>query len=69
MSLTPEQLAYMEKHINDNKAVDIIVANIICAIAAYIAVGLRFWARHLARVHYGGDDWWIVGALVIALPS
>jgi hypothetical protein len=64
MSLTPEEIQYMKEHISDNKVAGIITANVICIVAAYIAVALRLYARRLAGIRLGGDDWWIITALV-----
>ena len=54
----------MEAHIHDNRSEGIIVANIVCLSAAYLAVGLRFFARNLTKAGFGADDFWIAFALV-----
>ena len=64
MSLSPAEIQYMEEHIHDNKVPNVIVTIAICLSIAYIAVGLRLYARHITGVRLGGDDYWIIAALV-----
>ncbi|KAM0796882.1 hypothetical protein BDR22DRAFT_892817 [Usnea florida] len=64
-SLSPTQVQYMEAHIHDNKSKGIIVANVVCLTAAYLAVGLRFFARSLTKAGFGADDFWIGFALLL----
>ena len=64
LNRTPEQLASQRAHISDDRKPDILAAQITCFVAAYIGVGLRFWARRLARAQITTDDYWIITALV-----
>lgn len=59
-SLLPEQLAA-------NQGPGIVVGNIIVAVAAVLAVGLRIWARKIQGLSPGLDDWLIFAALVFAI--
>ena len=52
---SPEEIAYMKAHIEDNRADGLIASHVICFTAACIAVGLRFVARRLGKVKYGLD--------------
>ena len=61
---TPEQLASQRAHIGDDRRPDILAAQVTCFVAAYVGVGLRFWARRLARAQITTDDYWIITALV-----
>lgn len=61
---TQAELAYMEEHIDDNKIPSIVVANVVCGLAAYSAVGVRLYARRLSGVKLGRDDYCIMAALV-----
>lgn len=64
MSLSPTEIQYMKEHIHDNKVPNVIATIAICLSIAYIAVGLRLYARHITGVRLGGDDYWIIAALV-----
>ena len=61
---TASDILFMEAHIRENKIPSIVTANVICIIAAYLAVVLRFISRRFVQAKLGPDDWWIVGALV-----
>ena len=61
---TASEVEYMQKHIHDNKQPQIIVANIVCIILAYIGVALRLLSRYIVKAGYKADDWWIVAGLV-----
>lgn len=63
-TLTPEQIAYFELHASDDRRASIIVTDVVCLMAASIAVGLRFIARHLKKADIGPDDWCILLGLV-----
>ena len=54
----------MEEHMSDNKIPSIIAVAVTCAVAAYIAVILRFVSRHLLHAQFKADDWFIVAGLV-----
>lgn len=59
------QIEYMKACIGDDRRTDIIVANVICAVAAYIGVSLWFISRHLQRAEVKVDDWFILTGLVL----
>lgn len=61
---TKAELTYMEEHIGDNKVPSIVVANVVCGLAAYSAVGVRLYARRSSGVKLGRDDYCIMAALV-----
>jgi len=63
MSLSQADIDYQQAHINDDKQPDLYIAGIICLIAAYIFVGLRFLSRKLGGIKLELDDWCIVLAL------
>ena len=58
------EIQYMQEHIGDDKSTSIIVANVLCVVAAYIAVILRFVSRRFVLAGLKADDWWIVAGLV-----
>ena len=62
--LTPAEIQDQMAHSSDNKAPDIIAANVVCLTIACIAVALRFQARRVARIRYEEDDWLILAGLV-----
>ena len=47
-----------------NRRLAVIIVPIAVTIIAIAAVGLRFTARQMQRVHLGADDYTILGALV-----
>lgn len=63
-SLPPAEIQYQLVHQNENRSADIIAANTIMLVAAYIAVGLRFMSRRLMHATLGADDWMMVVGLV-----
>lgn len=63
-SLSPTELQYMESHVDDNRSGQIYATNVVCALAAYLAVLLRLIARDQTKARYGLDDWFIVAGLV-----
>ena len=58
------EIAYQTAHSSDDRRPTVIVPNIVCPIAAYVAVLLRFESRRIARTKLRADDWWIVAGLV-----
>ena len=62
--LTPAEIEDQMAHSFDNKAPDIIAADVVCLTVAFIAVALRFQARRVARIRYEADDWLILAGLV-----
>ncbi len=60
MSLSLDQIAYMQAHASDNKDTEIIIANAICITATLAAVLLRLWVRRLTDAGLGMDDWCII---------
>ncbi|KAF7913171.1 hypothetical protein EAE99_010793 [Botrytis elliptica] len=67
MSLTPEQIAYMQEHASDDQRTGIIAFGVICSIAAIVAVGSRFVARPTSKSKVGLDDWFITVGLIITI--
>ena len=63
-SLPPAEIQYQLVHQNENRGADIIAANTIMLVAAYIAIGLRFMSRRLMHATLGADDWMMVVGLV-----
>ena len=63
LQMTPE-VQYHIAHVGDNRSADIIAAQSIMLVVAYIAVGLRLLARRVSRAGMGYDDWMILIALV-----
>ena len=68
-SFTPSELQYMKLHAADNRTAQIHASNVVCAVAAYIAVLLRLFARSLTKAKYGLDDWLIGVSLVWAFVN
>ncbi len=67
---TPQEIAYQEAHITDDKAGAIIAANATCYAIGIIAVALRFLSRRISKIKYEWDDWLAVAGLVRPpLPS
>ena len=64
-SFSPTDLQYMQSHIGDDRSRQIYATNVVCAVAAYVAVLLRLIARSLTKAKYGFDHWLIVAGLVI----
>ncbi|MCJ1455501.1 hypothetical protein MMC28_005856 [Mycoblastus sanguinarius] len=58
------EIAYQTAHSSDDRRPTVIVPNIVCPIAAYVAVLLRFESRRIARTKLRADDWWIVAGLI-----
>jgi len=61
--MTPE-VQYQIAHKGDNRSANIIAAQTIMLVVAYIAVGLRVLARRVSRAGMGSDDWMMLVALV-----
>ena len=67
---TPQEIAYQEAHITDDKTGSIIAANATCYAIGIIAVALRFLSRRISKIKYELDDWLVVVGLVRPpLPS
>jgi hypothetical protein len=64
MSLSQEAILYQQAHINDNIQPNIYAACAVCMPAAFVAVGLRLWARHMTAGGYGKEDVAILLALL-----
>lgn len=62
--ISPDELKYMEEHADDSKVGSILASVVSCAIIAYFAVALRFYARNMVKFGIGLDDLAIVAALV-----
>ena len=63
-SFSSTELQYMQSHIGDDRSQQIYATNVVCAVAAYVAVLLRLIARSLSKAKYGIDDGLIVAGLV-----
>lgn len=63
---TPASLQYQQDHINDTQVPALLASNILCLCLASIAVGLRSLCRHISRIQYQWDDWFIVAGLTIS---
>lgn len=67
---TPQEIAYQEAHITDDKSGAIIAASAACYAIGIIAVALRFLSRRISKIRYEWDDWLVVAGLVRPhLPS
>ena len=66
MSLSPQEIAYQEAHIDDDRRVNVVISMVICRTAAWIAVVLRLVSRRLAKCHLQMDDYMILVGLVRA---
>ena len=67
MSLSPEEIAYEEAHIHDNRAYQQIIPLAIFGLLAFASVVLRFIARRSKGVPLGLDDWLIVAAIFFGI--
>ncbi|KAL8919518.1 MAG: hypothetical protein Q9208_006710 [Pyrenodesmia sp. 3 TL-2023] len=65
--LSPEDIMYQMKNINDNRGPEIVVATVILAVLATLAVILRFACRRLTKLAVSWDDYLIVVGLVFTL--
>lgn len=63
-AISSGELQYMQQHIHENRSEQIIAANVVCAVAAYLFVALRFASRPFSNARYGPDDWLILASLV-----
>jgi hypothetical protein len=61
---SPDQIAYMQAHGDDNRQPWLIGTNIAFLVITFIAVALRFIARVKIGTHLGLDDWLIFSAAV-----
>lgn len=61
---TLERTQYIQAHIDDSRQPKLLATLIVCVVLAYVAVTLRFVARHKIRASIGADDVWILIALV-----
>ena len=68
-SLTPSEMQYQLAHASEDRSVNVIAAVSTCLCLAFIAVGLRFFARKLTKTPFGADDWMILVALVRVHPE
>ncbi|RYP61826.1 hypothetical protein DL771_009992 [Monosporascus sp. 5C6A] len=64
-AFTPEQIKYLQDHIDETRVPSIHISNGICIGAATIAVILRFFARRLGRSGLGTDDYCLFLAYVL----
>lgn len=64
MHPTPDQIAYMKAHIDEDRRSWLVGANVTCLIVAYLSVALRLISRCKIGIKIGLDDWLICGAAV-----
>ena len=64
ISFTPEDIAYQEQNINDNRGAVILVTVSIISAFALLAVILRLAARKLNHAAWHLDDYIMVAAMV-----
>ncbi|KAI9876590.1 MAG: hypothetical protein M1830_006168 [Pleopsidium flavum] len=62
--LPASEIQYQQAHISDDRTTSIIVSNVICFVAACVAVSLRLISRRLSVVSMQADDYMILVALV-----
>lgn len=70
MSFQPSaaQLQYEVAHEADTKLPWIVGIATTCMLMAFVALGLRLWARRLSRSRLGADDWCLIVGVVGELP-
>ena len=64
-ALSPEEIQYMQKHIEDDQRANLYACVACCAILPFIAVFLRFLARRRIHAPIKADDYLILLTLVI----
>ena len=64
--LPPQDIAYQQAHIHDDRSSDIVISHIVCLSLAFTAILLRFLSRHIGKVRLEPDDWMIVAAFIFA---
>ena len=64
-TLTPQEIAYQEAHIHDDRSKDVAVSHLLCLCLALAAVVMRFVSRRLGKVPLGADDWMVITAYVL----
>ena len=69
MSLSPQEIAYQQAHIDDDRRVDVVISMIICLTAAWTSVVLRLISRRIAKCRLEMDDYMILVGLVRAERS
>lgn len=63
-SLFPNEVQYQQAHIDEDKSPRIIAACVVCLVAAFLVVILRFVSRRLVRSPLQADDYTIIVSLV-----
>ncbi|KAF2737795.1 hypothetical protein EJ04DRAFT_430322, partial [Polyplosphaeria fusca] len=56
---TAQEIAHQVAHANDDRRPIFIAANVVFLVLAFVAVGLRFFARRKSKTPLGWDDWLI----------
>ena len=69
MSLPPEELAYQEAHIHEDRSTGLTVAYVVALVVATITVALRLVARRISSTALKADDFTIILALVCSFLS
>lgn len=64
MALSPEQIQYFKQHASDSYVPGLTAVHVVGLVFAFTLVGLRVYARRVAKAAFGMDDWLIVAALV-----
>ena len=62
--MTPEQIAYQEQHINDDKGPMVVGVTCMFLVLTFAAIGARLTARKITKVPLGFDDYCIFVAQV-----
>ncbi len=63
-TFTPADILYQQNYKEENKAAQIIAANVVMLASAYVAVALRFLSRRMSHTTLQADDWMIMAGLV-----
>jgi hypothetical protein len=63
-ALTPEQIQWLQDHIEETQVPAIHISNGVCLAAATISVILRFAARRSSKANLGRDDYCLFLAYV-----
>ena len=63
MTLSPDDIAYMQAHSDDSRSGDIIAAATLGLFISITGIILRFLARRKVNQNLRADDWWIIVAV------
>jgi hypothetical protein len=68
-AITPEEIAYQQAHIGDNRGPTIVGLAVFFIVFPTIVVALRFVARSVRKLPLGLDDYFTLPALVSVLNA